>query len=223
MTNHKINIFSKNWLVNKILYAEINKAAKFSKGQLLDIGCGNKPYLSIFKPFIKSYIGIDNIIPIEKPTDIDVSGDALMLPFVNCAFDTVALFCGLEHVKEPDLMIAEISRVLKKDGYLILTAPHISGLHCQPEDYFRFTKYALNYLVEKNNLEVIYIKPMGGYWVTTGQRFCYFVEHLKHFKLGFLLPIVYFFVHLITFIFILEGIYREERDTLNYIVVAKKI
>ena len=46
-------------LANDLLLREILKAVPYVKGRLLDIGCGEKPYLDVFSSHIASYTGID--------------------------------------------------------------------------------------------------------------------------------------------------------------------
>ena len=71
------------------------------------------------------------------------------LPFGDRSFETVFSSQVLEHVPEPWRMVEDMARVLKPGGHLILTAPHIWGLHEVPHDYFRFTSYGLQHLARR--------------------------------------------------------------------------
>lgn len=43
-----------NWLVHKIALIEIRRVAKkYARGIMLDIGCGTKPYKSVFAPYVE--------------------------------------------------------------------------------------------------------------------------------------------------------------------------
>lgn len=53
---------------------------------------------------------------------------ALELPIENNRFDSVLCLDLIEHVKEDNKLINEISRVLKKDGKVILTTPMQNGI-----------------------------------------------------------------------------------------------
>jgi hypothetical protein len=46
-------------------------------------------------------------------------------------------------------VLAELHRVSKAGGTLVLTAPHLSRLHGAPGDYSRLTAYGLRLLAEK--------------------------------------------------------------------------
>ena len=49
-------------------------------------------------------------------SSIDYVADAHYLPFKNAIFDGVIIQAVLEHVVDPQLVVSEIHRVLKKDG-----------------------------------------------------------------------------------------------------------
>ena len=46
-------------LANELLFTGDIKDSSLCKGKLLDIGCGEKPYLDVFSSHIASYTGID--------------------------------------------------------------------------------------------------------------------------------------------------------------------
>lgn len=142
---------------------EINVAKKFCpllKGNVLDIGCGDKPYKHLLynssKYFSMEYSDIS-----QKP---DLFGDVNRLPFKNTAFDAILFNEVIEHIPNPTKGIEEIYRVLKKDGKLFLTAPMYWRLHYSPQDYFRFTNHGLTYILENNNFHILEIERMGGFF-----------------------------------------------------------
>ncbi len=55
----------------------------------------------------------------------------------------------LEHLPEPGLALAEIARTLEPGGRLLIAAPHEWEVHQAPHDYFRYTRYGLQYLLER--------------------------------------------------------------------------
>ncbi len=94
----------------------------------------------------------------------------MALPVRDAVFDTVLCNEVLEHVPEPAILISEAARVLKPGGILILTTPQTWGLHLEPQDFYRYTRYGLCYLAEKSGLEVIEVTPTCGLWSTLAQR-----------------------------------------------------
>jgi ubiquinone/menaquinone biosynthesis C-methylase UbiE len=180
------------WLTrNKIINHIEKAAAHYAGGKLLDVGCGSKPYQALFRSRVDEYLGLD--VPYEyRPAgrhsmedgqdgrDIDVYGSALALPVADAAFDTVVSFQVLEHVPEPQMMFAEMSRVLKPGGYLILMAPQMWHLHEVPRDYFRYTRYGLAYLAEKSGMDVVEITPLAGFWARVGLKISYTIDHMSN-------------------------------------------
>lgn len=53
-----------------------------------------------------------------------VAGDATALPFDNSSFDAVTMFDVIEHIPDDGKAITEALRVLKKDGFLLLSTPN---------------------------------------------------------------------------------------------------
>lgn len=112
-----------------------------SDGYTLDLGCSGSKYANFFP----NRIGLD----IEDKTGVDVVGDAHDIPFADDAFDNILCTELLEHTHSPHVVVDEMHRVLKPGGKLILTTRFIYPLHGAPHDYFRFTKYGLQYLFRK--------------------------------------------------------------------------
>jgi ubiquinone/menaquinone biosynthesis C-methylase UbiE len=96
--------------------------AKLCEGRCLDVACANGGWLLARLP---GSIGVDfspvAIRQIEAKGLRGVVGDAHSLPFRSGAFDTVASLGSLEHFLAPDVAIAEMARVLKDQGSLVLT------------------------------------------------------------------------------------------------------
>jgi len=57
-----------------------------------------------------------------------VLGNAEELPFEDESFDTVVCTDVLEHLEHPERVVAEMRRVLKEDGELIVMVPSQSPL-----------------------------------------------------------------------------------------------
>jgi SAM-dependent methyltransferase len=144
--------------------------------QLLDVGCGKRPYASLF-PAGMHYIGIDLPSPQNvEQCEPDVWASALRLPFASQGFDAVLCTQVLEHVPHPELLIQEAFRVLRAGGTFILTAPQTWGLHEEPHDYYRFTRYGLGHLLESAGFEVERIDARGGAFRVIGQTLLNFLH-----------------------------------------------
>jgi SAM-dependent methyltransferase len=76
--------------------------------------------------------------------------DILGLPFQDNEFDYVVSDQVLEHVQgDPQQAIDETFRVLKPGGTAIHTTCFINPIHGAPNDYWRFTPYALTLLCKR--------------------------------------------------------------------------
>lgn len=106
--------------------------------RVLDVGAGGSGY----GRFFPNRVTVD-IDPRRNP---DIVADAHHLPFKDGEFGYVLCTEALEHLHSPHVAIAEMHRILQKNGLLILTTRFLFPIHDAPNDYFRFTKYGLRYL-----------------------------------------------------------------------------
>jgi 2-polyprenyl-3-methyl-5-hydroxy-6-metoxy-1,4-benzoquinol methylase len=77
----------------------------------------------------------------------DLVGDICTYDFGEPRFDAVVMAETLEHVHSPQLALDNVRRALKDGGSLILTTPFIFPIHDRPHDYYRYTRYGLEYLL----------------------------------------------------------------------------
>lgn len=202
-------------------------------GNILDVGCGEKPYKSLFSE-AASYKGIDfknysknKDFTGEKPDYYfdDSYINELKLPFKNDSIDHVVSFQVLEHHRNPQKMIGEMSRITKPNGYILLTVPFLGGLHEVPNDYQRLTEYGLRELFQKYDCKLLEIKKQGSIFSTVSMLFD---EYLSTFaakdKIFYLISIsIYppFLVFQYISLF-LDLIFNSEKIFFNYLVLAKK-
>jgi|ERR1043166_208986 SAM-dependent methyltransferase len=86
---------------------------------------------------------------IDKKYEPDILGDICDYDFGARTFDVIVLSEVLEHVHSPHLAIDNIHRLLSSNGRLILTVPFIFPIHERPHDYFRYTRYGLEFLLRE--------------------------------------------------------------------------
>lgn len=218
---------SKDYITVFNLSRDIKHAAgAHGRGKLLDVGCGNKPYETLFNSEPGDYIGCDVVQ--SNGNKADVICKATDLTFPDNSFDTVFSTQVMEHVDNSDKMMSECNRVLKPGGTLILSVPLCWELHEEPYDFFRFTKYGLRELSERNNFEVIDIMPSGGKWAAITQmniNMIYSTFRKKHFFVKILKGL---FINLrFTALFNRFAIWLDKKHydtvfTLNYVLIARK-
>jgi SAM-dependent methyltransferase len=142
------------YFARKAIYNNIQIYAKNITGVTLDIGCGSKPYATLFPT--EKYIGMDIKVTGHKHTDsdIDVYYDGTNIPFDDEYFDSIVCFEVLEHVFNPDVFLKEAYRVLKTGGKALYTVPFIWDEHEQPYDYARYSSFGLKSLFKKNGFTI---------------------------------------------------------------------
>ncbi len=212
-----------NWLIRKINNDNVVKYRSLYQGKLYDLGCGTKPYYDFIAPCAAQYIGVDWGNTLHTQT-MDVVADLNKpLPIPSEDADSIVCFQTLEHLCEPQQLLNEAYRILKPNGSILLTVPFFWSLHEEPYDYFRYTKYGLQYMFEKAGFKDISITPDTGFWVTHALRFNYqsyrYTTKLGNWLRLFLTPI--WFVNQLVAPF-LDKLDTNMRDTSSYLVTAKK-
>jgi len=125
----KLNILQRIW--HKKRFNEVRAFSSDLKGRALDIGCHSGL-------FTKQILQSSNI---QQIYGVDISAqaialaknrikkgrffvaDAHKLPFKDNFFDSIVCLEMLEHVENPQKVISEINRVLKKSGQGIILIP----------------------------------------------------------------------------------------------------
>jgi SAM-dependent methyltransferase len=212
-----------NWLVYKIHDGHLMKVAQqYASGRLVDIGCGTKPYMDLFAPYVIAHIGVDHPGTIHARLHVNIFGTAYQIPVLGSFFDTAICTAVLEHLEEPEEALAECFRVLKPGGIAIYSVPFIWHLHEEPRDFFRFSKYGLDYLFTKVGFKIVELNALSGFWVTFGQLLVYNLYRLNRGPIRWLhlLDIPGFLVQVIAYL--LDRLDKTEQWTWMYMVVARK-
>ena len=165
---------------SNIFKKRVDIIEKFLRGgRVLEIGCSTGLLLSIFK---KKGWEVQGVEP---------SGIAYQLatkegiPTKNTSFekaklkgnfyDLVVLNHVLEHMRDPRKVLEKVRRVLKKDGIVFIDVPNFGGLSARiwgigwkyilPKEHkWHFTNEALQRLIKKAGLKVIYRETRSGIW-----------------------------------------------------------
>lgn len=198
----------------------------YSKGDFLDLSCGNKPYEAWYNPRSTTQIGCD-IIQSDK-NRVDVICPANELAFEDNRFDTILCTQVLEHVYHQQEVVKEAYRTLKTGGQLILTVPFCWELHEEPYDFFRVTKYGLQKMFEDAGFSVNYIKANGGKWATAFQMMLNTIYSSFKYRTFRSRVVKFFFLNFgLTWVINQIAVWMDKRYfddgwTLNYIIVAQK-
>jgi len=102
--------------------------------------------------------------------------DAHELPFEDGVFDGVWIQAVLEHVLEPATVVAEIHRVLRRDGLVYAETPFMQQVHERAYDFSRFTLSGHRWLFKR--FSEISAGPIGGAGVALVWSIRYFARAL---------------------------------------------
>lgn len=91
------------------------------------------------------YIGMD----MRAGPGVDCVASVERLPFADGSMGTVLALSTFEHVQRFWVGFDEIRRVLRPDGAFLVACPFYFKIHAFPDDYWRFTPSALEFLLEK--------------------------------------------------------------------------
>lgn len=132
-------------------------------GDLLDYGCGRKPYKHLFS--VKSYTGLDIENPGHPHTneEIDLYFDGKSIPAPDASFDAVFSSEVFEHVFTPDESLQDIYRVLKPGGLFLTSVPFVWNEHEVPYDYARYSSFGYPHLLQKQGFEILEIQKTGNF------------------------------------------------------------
>jgi SAM-dependent methyltransferase len=146
-----------NWLIlrrrHQIFEAGLDRLP--ARGlTVLDIGGRLQPYRPLLGARAKNYVAVDlQITPL-----VSVRATAEALPFRDEQFDFVICTQVLQYLPDPRLAVAEIRRVLRKGGFVFLSAPSVF-LRDNDQEYWRFLPEGLRYLL--GEFESIHVTPEG--------------------------------------------------------------
>lgn len=205
--------------------------------RILDAGAGEAPYRDccagqeyVTQDFAQ-YDGQGDGVGLQTgswdQTKIDVVSDIVSIPVPDASFDVVICTEVFEHIPDPLAALRELTRVLKKGGTLIVTAPFASMTHFAPYHFFTgFSRYFYEeHFVRRNGYALLEVTPNGSFFESVGEhllltpRFC---RRYVHSFFGYLL-----LVFIVPFVLVLRLLARYDRGSsellcFGYFVRAEK-
>jgi SAM-dependent methyltransferase len=133
---------------------------KFAHGDIIDLGCGKAPLFGVYRHRASLIICTDRS---STNLHLDFESDVCSpLPIRSESFDSIILSDVLEHIPNPELLWHEMARIIKDQGKLLLSVPFYYGLHEAPDDYYRYTEFALRHFASLSGLKILILEPLGG-------------------------------------------------------------
>lgn len=192
--------------------------------KILDVGAGNSPYKKYFNKIDYFAQDVKQNKNIDYINDLNNGLDAID----NASFDYILCTQVIEHLKEPPKVFQEFYRILKPGGKVFLTTNFIYQIHMAPNDFYRFTKFGLQYLGESNGFVVEHLKPQGGIF----HALSYIITvlpirlFLKKSEVLYYLYLILFSIPIILInltAYVLDFFDIDKEMTINYEVIYRKI
>jgi 2-polyprenyl-3-methyl-5-hydroxy-6-metoxy-1,4-benzoquinol methylase len=175
-TDGKRSLFEKLYhtVKQKALRDKIKLAQKFqpAKGEILDIGAGTGDFLVVAK---RDGWNITGIEPSRKAKDIAKSKGVVfaedLASIPSYSKDVITMWHVLEHVPDVEAQIAELKRILKPSGTLIIAVPNYKSHDAQyykefwaaydvPRHLWHFSKTSIQKLFAAQQMDLIKTLPM---------------------------------------------------------------
>ncbi|MDR3273685.1 MAG: class I SAM-dependent methyltransferase [Flavobacteriaceae bacterium] len=145
-----------------------------SSGKILDYGCGDGSFLSFMKNYHFSVLGYE---PNEKARNIAVSkiGKENLTDspekIENNSLDIITLWHVLEHISNPEEILALLKTKLKNDGFLLIAVPNYQSFDGKfykenwaawdvPRHAFHYGKEGAIRFFNLNRFDVLYTYPL---------------------------------------------------------------
>ena len=130
------------------LWKPPNRVASHNVRRLLELLPGNAPRLLVVGGGAVGN-GVERLYSDPRPRlaafdlygspEVQLIADAHQIPLADGSFDAVVVQAVVEHVLEPERVVAEIHRVLRSDGLVYAETPFLQPVHAGSHDFTRYT------------------------------------------------------------------------------------
>jgi SAM-dependent methyltransferase len=172
-------VIGSSFISRRGLCRAITKLSPGITGEVLDFGCGSKPYKGLFTN-AHSYLGVDLKTSGHSHVDshVDVYYDGRTLEFPDKQFDAIVSFEVFEHVFNLPDILQELNRVTKDSGKLLISIPFGWPEHEVPYDFARYTTFGITHILKLAGYEVIEIIKTTTSVLTAWQMLIDYVVHV---------------------------------------------
>lgn len=162
-----------------------------ANSSFLDFGCGTGGLLCRVKPIAQKAHGVEpekRFAENYRQLSLQVFDNLSLIPH-GSAYDIITLFHVLEHLPDPKTKLAQLSKLLKENGQIIIEVPNsddalLTLYECKAFQLFTywschlylFNMVTLSKLAEQSGLKVNFIKqvqryPLDNhlYWLSRGK------------------------------------------------------
>ncbi len=129
------------------------------KGNILDVGAKKTPN-NISNVLVNEKTYLDKFSNNSEDLKIDLEIENKLEEHEGNKFDNVLLMNVLEHIYNYDHCLKTCFFFTKKNGKLVGSTPFLFRYHGSPNDYFRFTKDALEKMLTNAGFREVSIQPI---------------------------------------------------------------
>jgi len=149
-------------LANAISSRIARNRASVDAAMCLDVGCGEQPLRGQLLAAGFRYAGLD--VQQNAAGTVDHFGaidGTLPESLAQAQFDFIVCTEVLEHVADWPAAFANLSRLLRPGGKVLITCPHIWIPHEEPFDFFRPTSWAIARHGERAGMRIVEVERLG--------------------------------------------------------------
>jgi ubiquinone/menaquinone biosynthesis C-methylase UbiE len=175
-----LNVGEKNE-ATRILWLKETLAKIPKDSRILDAGAGEQQFkkfcshLNYVSQDIAKYDGTGDSKGLQTGDwnfrNLDIICDIASIPQPNNSFDAILCTEVFEHLLDPLSALKEFSRLIRPNGYLIITAPFCSLTHFSPYHYYSgFNRYFYETHLPENGFEIVDIQENGNFFEYLAQE-----------------------------------------------------
>lgn len=142
---------------------------------VLDAGCGEQPLRRRIEASGARYVGLD--VRQNRAGSVDVVASLDSVPRSDESVDVIVCTEVLEHVPDTAAAFAEMARLVRAGGAILITTPFAYPLHEEPHDYVRLTPRAISAFAARNGLTVAEVQALGNEVEVLALTFCNLMSH----------------------------------------------
>jgi SAM-dependent methyltransferase len=214
-----------NWLANHKVVRALERTIHYANGQLLDMGCGSRPFAPLFRGRVARYWGTDLSVSRHLAAcGPDAYARAEAQPIRSGSMDTVAAFSVVTYLPEPSRMFDEAARVLRPGGVAFVEFAQMEPILDPPHDYYRYTPYGARWQLERAGFEVLEILPLGGLWARVGLSMIGGLNRINRGPTRILteIPVRFLYVVLQLFFEGMDRLFFNPLEAMAHLVIARK-
>jgi SAM-dependent methyltransferase len=148
---------------------------------LLDLGCGGGGSYAVFsaKRWGIRWVGVDildseEVISRPSTSAPFIAFDGVHIPLPDNAVDIGYSRQVFEHVRHPELLIADVHRVLRPGGFFVGSTSHLEPFHSR--SYWNYTPYGFCILLREAGFRSVLVRPGIDSLTLIGRRYLSYVK-----------------------------------------------